>query len=362
MDELTIRLPAFEYIKSDNIMEDTSRMIELAQTNAYSAINTALVYRNWLIGRRITDEELSGGEGRAEYGLEIIKRLSDQLTEKYGSGFDRTNLYRFVRFYKYFPRIVDTACQQSRQLLSWSHYRAIIRVEDEAARDWYAEEAFTQVWSVHTLERNIASQYYQRIISTHGIEPAHGKTDITKGAHRHNNKEFIKSPVIAEFLGLPDVPFINETKLETAILSNLQRFMMELGKGYAFVARQKRIRTERKNYYVDLVFYNFILKCFVLIDLKTEPITHDDVGQLDMYVRMYDERIKMDDDNPTLGILLCSETDEDIARYSVLNGSDQLFATKYKLYLPSEEDLRAEIEEQKDLYFLQQNSNKETDR
>ena len=353
MDELTIKLPTFEYKRSDDIISDASRIIELAQRNAYSAINYSIVYRNWLLGRRIHDEELDV-DGRAEYGLEVIKSLSKRLTEKYGNGFDRTNLYHFLRFYKLFPEIVDAASRQSRQILSWTHYRYLLRVEDKDARDWYAKEAFEQTWTSRTLHRNISSQYYFRLIASQNKKPVIEEMEKLTSPLQLDKHEFIRNPIIAEFLGLPQNAVLKESKLEAAILSNLQTFMMELGKGFAFVARQQLIRTENKDYYVDLVFYNYILKCFVLIDLKTEQITHQDVGQLDMYVRMYDELKRTEGDNPTLGILLCSETDTDIARYSVLHGNEQLFATKYRLYLPSEEAIRAEIETQKAIFYLQQ--------
>lgn len=244
--------------------------------------------RNWLIGYRISEEELQG-EDRAEYGANIIKKLAKELTAEYGKGFTKTNLYHFYSFYKMYPEIFHSA--SGKLLLSWTHYRTLLQVNDKEARDWYEKEALEQTWSVQTLQHNISSQYYYR---------------------------------------------------------------MELGKGYAFVARQQHIHTEKQDYYIDLVFYNYILKCFVLIDLKTEKISHADVGQMDMYIRMYDELKRNEGDNPTIGIVLCSDTDEDIARYSVMHGNEQLFASKYKLYLPTEEELKAEIESQKALFYLQQ--------
>ena len=227
-----------------------------------------------------------------------------------------------------------------------------MQVEDESARSWYEKEAYEQTWSVRTLQRNISSQYYYRMLKTQdktGVE-----NEMKELTSPYQDKlEFIKNPVIAEFLGMQENTSYYESDLEQSIISNLQKFLMELGKGYAFVARQQHIHTEKEDYYIDLVFYNYILKCFVLIDLKTTKITHQDVGQMDMYIRMYDELKKREDDNPTLGIVLCADTDEDIARYSVLHGNEQLFASKYKLYLPSEEELRAEIKTQKEFYMLQ---------
>lgn len=339
--------------KTDNILNDVQNIIEVSQKEAYRFVNTILSQRNWLIGYRIAEEEL-GNEDRAEYGAEVIKRLSKELTIKYGKGFTKTNLYSFYRFYKCFPEIFHTACGKSDVYLSWSHYRTLLQVHDEAARKWYEKEAYEQTWSVRTLQRNIDTQYYYRLIQSKDKKAVEHEMQEKTQVYQQDKLEFIKNPVIVEFLGLTLDTSFNETKLETSIISNLQKFLMEMGKGYAFVARQQHIHTEKQDYFIDLVFYNYILKCFVLIDLKTSKITHQDVGQMDMYIRMYDELKKSSDDNPTLGIVLCSETDEDIARYSVLHGNEQLFASKYKLYLPTEEELREEIETQKAIFYLQQ--------
>lgn len=339
--------------KTDNILNDVKSIIEVSQKEAYRAVNTILSQRNWLIGYRIAEEELEG-ENRAEYGAKIIKKLSKELTQKYGKGYDRSNLYHYLRFYKAFPQIVDTVSRQSYIRLTWSHYRALLQVHDEVARKWYEKEAYEQTWSVRTLQRNIDTQYYYRLLQSKDKASVEHEMHEKTLTYQQDKLEFIKNPVVVEFLGLtPDISF-TETKLEASIITNLQKFLMEMGKGYAFVARQQHIHTEKKDYYIDLVFYNYILKCFVLIDLKTEQITHQDVGQMDMYIRMYDELKKSPDDNPTLGIVLCSETDEDIARYSILHGNEQLFASKYKLYLPTEEELREEIETQKAIFYLQQ--------
>lgn len=341
------------YQKSENILSDIQNIIETSRRQAYHAVDTILSQRNWLIGYRIAEEEIDGSD-RAEYGANIIKKLSKQLTEKYGKGYDRSNLYHCLRFYKEFPQIVDTLCRQSHIRLSWSHYRALLQVADSAARNWYEKEAYEQTWSVRTLQRNINTQYYYRILQSQNKELVKQEM-LEKTSDFQNDKlEFIRNPVIAEFLGLSSNTDFTETELETSIISNIQKFLMEMGKGYAFVARQQHIKTEKEDYFIDLVFYNYILKCFVLIDLKTGKITHQDVGQMDMYIRMYDELKKGADDNPTLGIVLCTETDEDIARYSVLHGNEQLFASKYKLYLPTEEELRKEIETQKTMFYLQQ--------
>lgn len=351
-DNLISAKGLIEFNKSDDIVSDLRYIIDTSQKSAYQAVNIALVYRNWLIGYRIAEESLNGDD-RAEYGAEVIKKLSKELTKIYGKGFDRVTLYRCYRFYNDFPEIVATLWQQSEKVLSWSHYRVLIQVEDKVARDWYANEAVNESWSVRTLQRNVSSQYYYRLMKTQKKELVHSEMKTLTYDYQNDKLEFIKNPVVAEFLGLSQNTDFTETDLEKSIISNIQKFLMELGKGYAFVARQQHIHTEKQDYFIDLVFYNFYLKCFVLIDLKTNKVTHQDVGQMDMYVRMYDELKCTEGDNPTIGIILCSETDEDIARYSVLQGNEQLFASKYKLYLPTDEELRAEIEAQKTIFKLQ---------
>ncbi len=315
-------------------------------------MNFALVQRNWLLGKRIAEEDLGGGE-RADYGGKTIRDLAERLTEEYGKGFSAPTLYKFVQFYRTFPEILSTPSIKSHRLLSWSHYVELLRVTDEAARTWYEQEAAEQNWSVRTLQRNISTLYYERLLMSQDKAPVEKEMREKTSEFEQHRLEFIKNPVIAEFLGVPQDRSFLESDLEQAIISNLQDFLMELGKGYAFVARQQHIRTDLDDYYIDLVFYNYILKCFVLIDLKTDKITHQDVGQMDMYVRMYDDLKRGEGDNPTLGIVLCTDTSEDIARYSVLHDNDHLFAAKYKLYLPTEDELRAEIEHQKAMFALQ---------
>ena len=340
-----------KYVKTGSVFEDACNIIETAQKVAYSAVNLTLVHRNWLLGKRIADEELNG-ESRAEYGAEVIKKLSKDLNAQYGRGYTKTNLYNFYSFYKMYPEIFHSESGKSNVKLSWTHYRVLIQVKDDIAREWYENEALRETWSVKALQRNISSQYYYRILKTQ--DKAVVETEMKELTSEYQTKlEFIKNPVIAEFLGMKEDTSYLESDLEQCIIGNLQKFLMELGKGYAFVARQQHIHTEKEDYYIDLVFYNYILKCFVLIDLKTTKITHQDVGQMDMYIRMYDELKKATDDNPTLGIVLCADTDEDIAKYSMLHENEQLFASKYKLYLPTEEELRAEIEAQKEFYYLQ---------
>ena len=343
------------YSYTENLLQDAQLIIERSQKVAFKTVDAILVQRNWFLGQRISIEELKHKE-RADYGAEIIKKLSKELTDIYGKGFDRSNLYHFLNFYKGFQNIVDLSSRQFNGLLSWTHYRVLLQEKNAEARTWYEKEAFEQTWSVKTLQRNISSQYYFRLLASQNKTPVESEMkDLTKDL-QNNKLEYVKNPFIAEFLGFSTDVDLSESKLENAILNNLQKFLMELGKGYAFVARQQHIHTEKEDYYIDLVFYNYILKCFVLIDLKTTKITHQDVGQMDMYIRMYDELKKSDNDNPTLGIVLCADTDEDIARYSILHGNEKLFASKYKLYLPTEEELKKEIEEQKMIFQLQHQS------
>ena len=340
-----------KYVKTGSVFEDACNIIETAQKVAYSAVDLTLVHRNWLLGKRIADEELNG-ESRAEYGAEVIKKLSKDLNAQYGRGYTKTNLYNFYSFYKMYPEIFHSESGKSNVKLSWTHYRVLIQVKDDIAREWYENEALRETWSVKALQRNISSQYYYRILKTQ--DKAVVETEMKELTSEYQSKlEFIKNPVIAEFLGMKEDTSYLESDLEQCIIDNLQKFLMELGKGYAFVARQQHIHTEKEDYYIDLVFYNYILKCFVLIDLKTKKITHQDIGQMDMYIRMYDDLKRGEGDNPTLGIVLCADKDEDIAKYSILHGNEQLFASKYKLYLPTEEELRAEIETQKEFYYLQ---------
>ena len=363
----------------DLLYSDTCIIIEEARNYAYRAVNIALTLRNWQLGERIARENLDGAE-RAEYGKKIITELSRDLTNKYGKGFDRISLYNYLKFYRCFPEIVGAVSQQSpivdavsRQsenavalrpqfgilysanpkLLPWTHYRELIRVEDAEAREWYEQEALREMWSTRTLHRNISSQYYYRLMQSGNKKKVTDEMHHLTQSMQQDKLGFMKNPVVAEFLGLQPNADFTETELEGSIISHLQSFIMELGKGFAFVARQKHIRTDMGDFYIDLVFYNYILKCFFLIDLKTQQITHQDVGQMDMYVRMFDQLMRTEGDNPTIGLLLCSDTSEDMARYSVLHGSEQLFQAKYLTYLPTEEQLRQEIELQKQIFLEQ---------
>lgn len=342
-----------------SVFGDTCVIIEEARKKAFRAVNTALTVRNWQIGERIAREHL-GEDGRAEYGKHIMESLANMLTAKYGKGFDKSSLYKYVKFYSMFPEIVDAVRPQSQDLdntkkplLPWTLYRELIQVENDDARKWYATEAAREVWSSRTLHRNIASQYYFRMLQTQAKDKVRNEMHQLTAPFQQDNLEFIKNPVVAEFLGFEQNTDFTESDLESSIITHIQKFVMEMGKGFAFVARQKYIRTDMGDFYIDLVFYNYILKCFFLIDLKTSQITHQDVGQMDMYVRMYDQLQRTEGDNPTIGLLLCSETSEDMARYSVLHGNEQIFQAKYLTLLPSKEELAKEIERQKEIFRLQ---------
>ena len=370
---------AIKVEQQNNVLfQDVCQIIEQAQESAYRQVNETLIKRNWLLGMRIQHEILQGQ--RAEYGEQTIQRLAVQLIKKYGDSFSRRNLYHYLDFYKSFPyffhavsgkpieeQIVNTARSQSGDnlknilnslrsqspiRLSWTHYRIILQENTDRGRVWYEQEAAREMWSTRTLQRNVSSQYYHRLLQSQNKDAVRGEMrQLT--APLQDKLEYLKNPVVAEFLGFKNNTAYAESDLEQSIIDHLIQFLMELGKGFAFVDRQKHIHTEKEDYYIDLVFYNYHLRSFVLIDLKTSKLRHQDVGQMDMYVRMYDEMVLQEGHNPTIGLLLCAETDEDIARYSVLNNNDQLFAAKYLTYMPTQEELRREIEQQKEFFLLQ---------
>ena len=376
-----MKQPGKKYNDEYNMLvNDLRSIVSKARSKAFAAVNYSLVERNWRIGQRIVEEE-QNGTSRAEYGKHVIEVASAALTKEFGKGFSYTNIANYKRFYLTFSdlQILQTVSEefkkQKHQTLSdessllpqkgqtppaqfelrflpWSHYERLIRVEDKKAREWYAKEAFEQGWSFRTLNRNINTLYYERLLMSKKKQPVVDEMQDNTKAYQQDKLEYIKSPVVLEFLGLPEDTSLAESKLETAIINNLEKFLMEMGKGYALVARQQHIRTEENDYYIDLVFYNYLIKSFILVDLKVNRITYQDVGQMDMYLQMYDKMKKGPDDNPTIGIILCTETDSDVARYSTLAKNDQMFAAKYKLYLPDKEDLRREIERQKELYLM----------
>ncbi len=334
---------------ASTIVDDIKTIINNGRAAAYSAVNSVMISTYWNIGRRIVEEEQHGNQ-RAEYGKNLINLLAAELTNEYGNGFSARYLRAFRQFYLIVP---NYEIWKSRfPNLLWTHIFRTLRLNDETAIRWYLETASREMWTVRTLDRNISTQYYER----HFQQPALPSQSDEQGISAN---ELIKSPIVAEFLGLKQDVHYSESDLESAIIEHIQEFIMEMGRGFAFVKRQQLIRTDAQDYFIDLVFYNVVLKCYVLVDLKVGKISHQDVGQMDMYVRMYDELKRTEGDNPTIGIVLCSETDADIARYSILKGNEQIFATKYKLYLPTEEQLRNEIEKQKEIFMLQHKTNNE---
>ena len=345
-----------------DFIESLKQIVHSARKMAYASVNYAQVASNWLIGRRIV-EQMQGGKEKAEYGTYIIKIASEALTKEFGQGYSISTLKFYRQFYLTFPDlpIGSTVWNQSvheigftvYSRLTWSHYKRLMRVENLQARQWYEQEAKEQMWSYRTLDRNISTLYYGRMLMSQVKESVVQEMQEKTKEFQQDKLEFIKNPAVLEFLGLPSNKGYKEQELEQAILDNLQGFLLEMGKGFAFVARQELVRTDTEDYYIDLVFFNYLLNCFVLVDLKVGKITHQDVGQMDMYVRMFDELKRGEGHNPTIGIVLCSETSKDMARYSILKGNEQLFATKYKLLLPTPEELQAEIENQKQIYLMQ---------
>ena len=332
-------------------LSDIIEIILHGRDVAYKAVNESMVRTYWAVGKRIVEEE-QHGELRAEYGTQLSKNLSKSLTNVFGKGFTERNLRSFRQFYVLFP---DYEIWHARvPNLKWTHFRSLITVDNPEARNWYMNEAAAENWNSRTLDRNIGSQYYYRLLQSQHKEPVIQEMKEKTAEFQSDRHEFIKNPVVAEFLGLSSNFDFTESKLESAILTHIQNFLLELGKGYAFVARQQHISTDVGDFYIDLVFYNYLLKAFLLIDLKTTKITHQDVGQMDMYVRMYDELKRTEGDNPTIGLILCTETSKDIAKYSVLHENPQLFAAKYLTYLPSEEELKREIERQKEIFQIQE--------
>ena len=322
------------------IYSDIAELLNFARAKAYHAVNSIMVETYWKIGQRIVEEE-QGGSSRAEYGTKLIENLSKYLTDTFGKGFSEANLKNMRQFYLAYPEF-DTQCVAN---LSWTNIRTIIRISDKNERDYYLKESAAENWTSRQLERNIKSGYYHRLLSTQE-KPNDAEKCLPAVI---DTKEFIKDPYVLEFLDLPENIEGKESALESALINNLQKFLLELGKGFCFVARQFRISTETDHFYADLVFYNYLLKCFVVIDLKTTKLSHADIGQMDMYVRMFDELKRGVDDNPTIGIILCTDKSETMVKYSVLQESQQIFASKYKTVLPTEEELADMIQKENTL-------------
>jgi predicted nuclease of restriction endonuclease-like (RecB) superfamily len=325
---------------SDEIIQDALyarvfALITTARSQVRVVVNQAMVHTYWQIGRFIVEDE-QAGKNQAEYGTSLLKELSERLTSKFGKGFDARNLRNMRQFYLLFPNWYAL-----RTNLNWTHYRSLLKIENEVVRNWYMAEADAEGWSMRALERQINSFYYERLLSSQDKKPV--ITEANEYTAELSPRDILKDPYVLEFLELGERSSFTESELELALIDRLQSFLLELGKGFSFVARQRRINLEGENFYIDLVFYNYLLKCFVLIDLKIGKLTHQDIGQMDTYVRIYEERFRGTDDNPTLGLILCSERNEAIAKYSVLAESQQIFASKYRLILPTEEELVAEL-------------------
>ena len=361
---------------TQSLIQDACTIIDQAHATAYRQVNETLIKRNWLLGMRIRHEVLK--DKRAEYGEQVVKDLAKALTAKYGGGFTWRNLYNYVDFYATYngfflnengdsengQTILHALSAKSENIfhalrakspirLTWTHYRIILQESSKEARDWYEQEAAREMWGTGTLQRNVSSQYYHRLLQSQNKDAVRNEMKQLT-APLQDKLEYLKNPVVAEFLGFKNNTDYTESDLEQSIIDHLIPFLMEMGKGFTLADRQKRIHTEKEDYYIDLVFYNYNLRCFVLVDLKTTKLRHQDVGQMDMYVKMYDEMMCPQGHNPTIGILLCADTDEDVAHYSGLNGSDQLYAAKYLTYMPTKEELRREIEQQKQFFLMQQ--------
>lgn len=324
-----------------NLYQQIAQLLHTARRQAIQAINTTMVQAYWEIGRVIVEEEQMG-QHRAEYGTNMLKYLAERLTEEFGSGYDPSNLSNMRNFYRTFP-IFDAV----RQELSWTHYRSLLRVENPQARAFYIQEVIANGWSTRSLDRQINTLYYERLLASGDKAPV--TAEMQEKTDAFHPTDVLKDPYVLEFLQLRENAALRESELEQALIDKLQQFLLELGKGFAFVARQKRISTETKHFYIDLVFYNYLLKCFILVDLKVRELRHEDIGQMDMYVRLYEDQYKTPDDNPTIGLILCTHKDHTVVRYSVLHENDRLFASRYLLYLPTEEELRAELERERHL-------------
>ena len=319
------------------LVEPIAQIIEQARAQVRQAVNSAMVHSYWHIGQMIVEHEQQGAS-RAQYGKQQLQHLSAQLSERLGKGFDVTNLRNMRAFYQAFPMWETVSLE-----LSWSHYNALSRIENESARQWYQQEALTQAWSVRALERQISKLYYERLLASQDKALVEAEAEQQTQPLTESLRDYLRDPYILDFLNLQDKTY-QESELEQAIISNIQQFLLELGKGFAFVERQQRIRFADEDFYLDLVFYNFKLKCFLLVDLKLGKLKHQDVGQMDTYVRLYDEQHKGADDNPTIGLVLCSEKSEAVVKYSVLSEQKQLFTAKYLPYLPSEAQLKQQLE------------------
>jgi predicted nuclease of restriction endonuclease-like (RecB) superfamily len=332
---------AIQPIDNDKIIYQGIRnTLTNARVKVYAAVKSSMVEAYWDIGRQI--EEAVGG--RAEYGKGLLQYLAKQLTEEFGKGFDESNLRRMRQFYQIFP-IRATLSHE----LSWSHYCLLMKIGDSSRREFYVRECVETAWSVRQLGRQINSFFYERLLATQKSGRDNVKNEIQTLEPKTDTDYILKDPYILEFLDLKENRDYQETDLEQGLISKLHDFLLELGKGFSFVARQKRITIEGDHYYVDLVFYNYVLKCFVLIDLKAGKLSYQDIGQIDFYVRYFEDKVKLPEDNPTIGIILCADKNDTMVKYSVLSDNEKLFASKYMLYLPTEEELKRELEREREL-------------
>jgi len=327
-----------ETTDSTSLVNTLRDLIRQSRQQVLRSVDTIQVQTYWQIGRHIVEFE-QGGQARADYGKRLLSNLADALTQEFGKGFDERNLRNMRAFFQCFPN-----WNAVRSELSWTHYRLLLRVDSAEARNWYMDETAGQNWSTRVLERQIGTLFYERLLSSKDKQRLLEDSREQMRSEIGSPRDFVRDPVMLEFLGVRDLAGLLESDLEQALMNKLQQFLLELGKGFAFVARQQRVSTETQDFYIDLVFYNYVLKCFVLIDLKTGHLSHQDIGQMDMYVRLYDDLRRGEGDNPTVGILLCGSRDHSVVRYSVLHESEHLFASKYRLVLPSEEELRRELD------------------
>lgn len=339
---------------SQAFIGDVRRIIEEGRKQAYAAAGNIALATYWNVGRRIVEEE-QNGQCRADYGKRLIDGLANRLSTSYGSNYSKRNLQHYRKFYLLFPDFEKV--YELVHNLNWTHIRRLLSVTDPKARQWYMMQASKDMWSTTTLDRNISSQYFERRLAAQREHPETQQTEAIAPYNDSDPLEYIKNPTVAEFMGFRRDTSYSESELEQALIDNLEKFILELGRGFAFVERQQHIATDFDDFYIDLVFYNFRMKRFVIFELKTHTMRHQDIGQLDMYVRMYDDLMKQPDDNPTIGVLLCTDTDSTVAKYSVLNESQQLFAAKYMTYMPTEDELRREIEQQK-RFFLEHHQEK----
>ena len=324
------------------LLKEIKTLLQASRQHLQQTVNTTMVQTYWNIGRLIVEDEQKGKE-RAEYGKKQLEEIADTLTQEFGKGFNTRNLRNMRQFYKTFP-----IWQSVNAKLSWTHYVRLMRIENKEAREWYITESIENNWSARALDRQIATLYYERLLSSKEKAPVKDESNTKTQELKLSSKDMLRDPYIFDFLNLPHSSLV-ESDLEQGLIDNLQHFLLELGRGFAFVSRQQRLHVEEQDFYIDLVFYNFKLKCFLLIDLKIGKLTHQDVGQMDTYVRVYDKFHKGEDDNPTIGLILCSEKSEAVAKYSVLSDSKQLFSSKYLPFLPTEEELQAELQREREL-------------